>query len=75
MRLVVDANVVVKWFASKELRPEAHWLESLADRLIAFDLLLIEPAVAPNGGVRWDSLDAACKMLSPLRLQIACSWR
>jgi predicted nucleic acid-binding protein len=44
VRLVVDASVVIKWFAIEDLRPEARRLEPLIDQLIAPDFLLIEVA-------------------------------
>lgn len=42
--IVVDASVVMKWFAPEELAEEADRLQLLADRLAAPDFLLIEMA-------------------------------
>jgi predicted nucleic acid-binding protein len=42
--IVVDASVVMKWFAPEELAEEADRLQPVADRLVAPDFLLTEVA-------------------------------
>ena len=69
VRLVIDASVVVKWFAIEDLRPEARRLEPLIDRLIAPDFLLIEVTNIAWKKVRQGMLqsDKASRIPSHLR--------
>jgi predicted nucleic acid-binding protein len=57
--LVVDASVLMKWFAAEELSDEADLLRPLAQSLAAPDFLLIEMTTIVWTKVRRGQLDGA----------------
>lgn len=69
MTLVVDASVIIKWFAVEELIDEADRLRPLLDRLAAPDFCLIELANIVWTKVRRGTFlpDEAAQITSHLR--------